>query len=516
MKERRYNLYLMIGVFAYNVFFSVYSILRHYLYLTAGYDLGIFMQSLWTTATGEGFFFNTAEWQDLGVHSHFGVHNQPILLLLIPVYKIFPYAETLLIIQTIAIGSGAITLFKFAKLCLKDEKRAFYISLMYLTNPLIHGINRMDFHPVGLAIPFIFLIPYYFEKREYIKMFLTSFIILSVKEDSGLILISLGLMYILRRYPLKEFTNPRKWKKIFLENKIPTLLIIIGSLWIVVSLFMVVPYFGGEYPYFSGKLERYGGKIYFDNIVVYFIVNIISTAFLPLLNIQLFFSSLPLWLEIFLSSHQPMVIIGTQYPYMLVPMLLIMSVYNLKEIKNAKIIIKKVNEIQTIQVSLRKLVGVSMLSMMLFSPAFHVIDSQYIWGMPIQKMVPLYINGYPYLNMIDEVTETLTKTNYTIATQNQLFPHLANRQNTYYLLTYFGNGYIPNNSLVVIDTVIPDYKPAFKYFTNYTKTHQINFQLLNTTELILTCARDDIEKTRECIHDKLNVMLQDLSDEQTK
>lgn len=506
LQNSKYSKHLCFVVFGYILFFSIYSILRHYSYLSTGYDLGIFMQSLWTTANGHGFFFNTGEWQDIGTYSHFGVHNQPILFLLVSIYKMFPHAETLLILQTIALALGAMTLFKFAKFILKNEKRAFYISLIYLVNPLIHGINRFDFHPVSIAVPFIFLISYYLEKQEYFKMIVISLIVLSVKEDSGLIFISLGLMYLLMKYKVRELINPRKWREIILNDKIPILLVILGFLWIILSLFVVIPHYnGGGYPYMNdGKLDRYGGRIYMDNIIVYPCIAILSTGFLPLLDTHLFLASIFLWLEIFLSNKPEMIRIGTHYPYMLIPMLLIISVYNLRRIKNAEIVIRKVNDTKHISISLKKIAGVSIISMLLFSPAFHVIElPQYIRGMPVQKLVPLYIKGKPYLDILDEVTRTLAQTNCTIVTQNMLFPHFANRENTYYIVTPFKSVYIPNNSIVIIDAVLPDYRISAKYLKNYTIAYHVNFRLINTTNLILECAEENSENVTTCIIKRL-------------
>ena len=331
--RKHYEVYLRILIVTYITFFSIYSLFRHWSYLSTGYDLGIFMQSLWSTIHNQGFFFNTGEWQDIGTYSHFGVHNQPILFLLLPIYKILPYAETLLILQTIALGFGAATLFKFAKHVLNDDRRAFYLSLMYLFNPLIQGINIFDFHPVSLAVPFIFLIPYYFEKREYIKTTIFSLVVLSVKEDSGLILTSIGLMFLLMKHRIKELSNPRKWRKIIIKNKIPTLLILLGIFWIILSLFVIIPHYnGGKYPYFDDKrLDRYGGEVYWDNAIAYFLITMLSISFLPLWDIQLFSASALLWLEVLLSNKPEMVSLGHQYPYMLIPMLLILSVYNLKK-----------------------------------------------------------------------------------------------------------------------------------------------------------------------------------------
>ncbi|WP_297506644.1 DUF2079 domain-containing protein [Thermococcus sp.] len=491
----RYGLLLSIFAGIYTILISIYSVLRHYMYLTAGYDLGIFMQSLWTTVHGEGFFFNTAEWQDVGTYSHFGVHNSPILFILLPIYRLLPRAEVLLVLQSIAVAAGALTLFRLARLML-DEKRAFYISLMYLLNPLVQGLNFFDFHPVTIAVPFIFLLPYYIERKLYLRAILVAFLVLSVKEDSGLILISIALMYVFREYGLKLLVNPRRWRNTVGEEKFILLLLVMGVLWIAISIFLVIPHFnGGRYPYFSDDtLRRYGGKVYPDKIAVYSLAALLSTAFLPLLNPKLFSASLFLWLELFLSNCPTMLIIGTQYPYMLAPMLFIISVYNLRYLNEEK---------PRFRFNLKALVTVSLVSMLLFSPEFHLIDApDYVANPNFQGLVISYIKWKPYLQILDMVTKKLDESNCTIETQDTLFPHLANRINTYHIVTPFKNTYLENNSIVLMATSLSDYKFSIRYL-NSSRFKDTKYILINVNDLILSCYNrtgDDYKQFRQCIY----------------
>ncbi|WP_461863865.1 hypothetical protein [Thermococcus sp.] len=158
---------------------------------------------------------------------------------------------------------------------------------------------------------------------------------------------------------------------------------------------------------------------------------------------------------------------------------------------------------------MKKLVGISLISMFLFSPAFHVIEApRYIAGMPIQKLVPLYVKGKPYFDALDEVTKTLTQTDCIIVTQNMLFPHLANRKNTYYIVTPFKSVYVPNNSIIVVEAVLPDYKFTISSFENYTEGHEVDFKLVNTTTLILQCSEEYLGNISACIFRKLENIIQ--------
>ncbi|NJD99334.1 DUF2079 domain-containing protein [Thermococcus sp. LS1] len=500
--------YVHLAVFGYITFFSVYSILRHYVYLTSGYDLGIFIQSLWTTAHNQGLLFNTGEWQDLGVYSHFGTHNQPILLLLVPLYKLFPYAETLLIIQTSALGLAAYPLFKFAYLVTNDEKKATFVALLYLMNPAVHGINRFDFHPVSLAVPFIFLTAYYLEKHKYFRALLSALVILTVKEDAGLALISLGLVYIFGDCTVRDLLNIRNWTKILKTKKMSTVLISIGILWILISMFVVVPMFNPMgYPYFSdNKL----GEVYYSHINIngklvlgYILVILMSLGFLPLLKPRLFLATLPLWLENILSSNDYQVMIGYQYPYMLIPLLFILIVYGLKDLEAITIKVAYRDFTNTYSVTLKKILVIPFLTMLLFSPAFHVVDTDYVSGYRISQLLYMWRVGNSYFGVIDEIVEYLQQSQCPISTHNELFPHLANRLDTYYIVTPFNSTYIDNKTIILIESTRPSYTKDITYLK---KSEYDNLIIVNASKIILECYSMypyPSEAGRECIHEKL-------------
>lgn len=332
MKPRKV---LLVMVFVYIAFFASYSVLRFYVFeniyapgvLLA--DTHIFYESLLNTVRGKGFFYNPYEGVYYpGVTSHFAVHNSPILFLLLPIIALFPYIETILITHAFFIGFGAITLFYFANEVLRDEKKALLISLMYLLNPFIHGINKADFHACALGIPFMFLVSYYHERREYLKMFISAFLVLSVREDAGLFLISLSLLYVLKRYEGLD--------GLFRESRREIILFIMGSLWIVLSYLIIlyfnnwrgIPY-GGYYEWVLN-----GGKpLLFTYKGLKFVLFVLSTfVFIPVLN-RMFLASFPLWAQLLLANSTcwKLVTFDFHYPYMLIPFMFILLVYVIGE-----------------------------------------------------------------------------------------------------------------------------------------------------------------------------------------
>ena len=325
MEERR----LFIIALGFAILFASYSIARAYVLSTTDnydIDLVIFSESLRTTIQGH-FFFNEWEWKTWGAWSHFGVHNSPILFLLLPTYLLYPSMYTLLVIQAFAVAFASIILFKLAQEVLNDEKKAFIVSFAYLLNPLTHGLIRYGFHPSVLGVPFMFLFAYFMEKGELKKAAIASILVLSAKEDAGLFLIAYALFMVLRKHGFKI----RDWW----SEKTALGFAALGAIWIVVSVFVVIPQFNiyHAYPYF--QLYRTSASRYLIIALAKLFITFFSVAFVPIkpkYSIPVIF----LWLENAFSMRISQAVIGFHYDYMMLPMLFIVLIYALKE-QNTKI-----------------------------------------------------------------------------------------------------------------------------------------------------------------------------------
>jgi uncharacterized membrane protein len=496
---------LHAAVFAYIIFFIFYSILRHYEYLSNGYDLGIFMQSLWTTSNNQGFFFNTPEWLDLGVSSHFGVHNQTILLLLVPLYKLFPRAETLLITQTVALGFAAYPLYLLTKRISEDEKVAMFTVIMYLLNPGIHGINRFDFHPVSLAVPFIFLTVYFMENGEIKKALLSLLFVLSVKEDAGLVPIALGLFFILKDHELREFLKLSSFWRICVEKKLEIGMICLGILWIFLSIFVVIPHFNPSgYPYFSASTKL--GEYYYNYkeifwgvqeriglIFGYTIILFASVVFLPLFKPRLLLAIFPLWAENVLSGKKTQIVIGYQYTYMIVPVMIVISAYVLSDMNNGRY----PNVFRRVGATMKRCLLFLALVSVFFSPVFHVVDTKYVSGPNVQNLIELWSIGSEYFHALDTTVSILNQNagSCLIATQNYIFPHFANRKETYYIVTPFNSTFFNETAVYVVEATQIDYDLALNSLREYPLSEPPI--VFNMTRVILKCYA--IPHPHECI-----------------
>ena len=447
--------YLVFGMIAvYIIVFYSLQLNIYYTFRSLGTDLGIFMQALWNTIHGNGIFYNNIEWQlHHGVRTHFGVHNSPVLFLLLPAYYLAPKAQTLFFLQTTAIGLSAYPLYMLARRVLKNQKVAVLLVALYLFNPALHGINLYDFHAVPFAMPFIFLTAYFIEEKNWKAAFISSVLILSVKEDAGLAVLSLAMFYLLKDANLLSPDTYRALLSPSPQQKILLLLGLTALLWILMSIKVVIPHFAPAGYEYTGLYRNACLNYLFRKLLFFLLVNI-SMGMLALLKPKhfLLLTALP-WMELLASCRWEMFVIGTHYPYMILPLSFIAIIYTLREIQPEAFL-----KITGIAITL------GIVSSLLLTPALPALS--------LQPGLPVVFWGHeeiaPHHRMLLRITEKLGKSNYNILTQNDIFPHLANNKGTYFIgIDLYRNLHNPEylTETLSIDIILLDSK-LDRYYTS--------------------------------------------------
>lgn len=223
---------VLIMVLAYSVVFSYYSIMKHYSFRTGAWDLGILVQSISTATKGE-LFTNNVELYYSPTGSHFGVHYSPILFVVVPFFYFMQKVETVLIIQSIILALGAIPLYLISKDCLEDRLSALLLSIAYLMNPSLHGINWYDFHTQAFFPFFILSATYFLKKRKFLLYILFIIIALTTMEQAAYVI----TLYVIYsgwevKKDLKELFSSRRPQ---LAPFIPFITFLIVLMWILIS-----------------------------------------------------------------------------------------------------------------------------------------------------------------------------------------------------------------------------------------------------------------------------------------
>jgi uncharacterized membrane protein len=107
--------------------------------LRYGADTGTFLQFLNGEAHGLGSF-DRAEYRP-----HLQVHDSWTLLALVPLVGALPYAQTLLVVQVLAIAAAGVVLCCFARACGAAPRGASAVGIAYLISPSAQGIAYGDF-----------------------------------------------------------------------------------------------------------------------------------------------------------------------------------------------------------------------------------------------------------------------------------------------------------------------------------------------------------------------------------
>jgi uncharacterized membrane protein len=174
--------------------YGLYSLLRHAQLGTAGFDLGIFDQAIRAYADfrapvvplkGPGFNL-------LGDHFH------PALIVLVPLYWLWPDASMLLIAQAALM---AISIIPIARLAIRrlGVRAGIAIAVAYGLSWGIQGAIGFDFHEVALAVPLLAYAMTSLAEERWRSAALWTIPLLLVKEDMGLTVAAVGGYLLLRR-----------------------------------------------------------------------------------------------------------------------------------------------------------------------------------------------------------------------------------------------------------------------------------------------------------------------------
>lgn len=177
------------------------GVVRHRIFLTSDFDLGIFDQMFYMMAHGKAPITTSVGYT---MNHMLEIHFSPIFYLFVPLYRLFPSPETLLFLQSFFACLAAIPLYRIARAHGLEPKLSLLLAIAFLLQPGYFGGQLKDFHEIKL-LPFFFLnFVYFFERNEESeKLFdaptaLFFILTLSVKEDSAIYLIAYAVTALFR------------------------------------------------------------------------------------------------------------------------------------------------------------------------------------------------------------------------------------------------------------------------------------------------------------------------------
>ncbi|GAA1977833.1 DUF2079 domain-containing protein [Catenulispora subtropica] len=173
--------------------YSLISVLRYERRESMSWDLGIFTQAVRAYAHFQAPMVNIRG-QNLDL---LGDHWHPILMLLGPVFRVFPSPITLLVAQSFLLALAAVPLTRTA-MDLLGPRQGSAIGIAYgLSWGVVQAAN-FDFHEVAFAVPALAFSLCAYIRRDDARTVLWSLPLLFVKEDLALLVPVIIAMVVAR------------------------------------------------------------------------------------------------------------------------------------------------------------------------------------------------------------------------------------------------------------------------------------------------------------------------------
>ena len=315
---------VLLGAVGYAVWMGVYTIVNHRHFNTMAFDLGSYNNMFYNALHGHPFrgtavLRNGGDWSMLSNHAEFTIYA------FLPFYALYQQAETLLVLQAVALGSGAIPIYRFAARRI-PRGMALLLAFAYLFYAPMHQANFYDVHFQPFGAVFTLWAVDFLDVRRFVLFSLFFVLALGCRED-----IPVGFV-VIGAYLILAGQRPR----------IGALLCVLSAAYFVVIKFAIMPRFG---PWWFSDMYKdlypagensYGGvvKTLLTNPVyvlktlintekmTFFLQTVAPLAFLPLRRRLLWMSLLPgAMFTLLTTGYSPTVEISFQYVCYNIPFL---------------------------------------------------------------------------------------------------------------------------------------------------------------------------------------------------
>lgn len=397
---------------AYIAFFTTLSLYRYINFRASGLDIAIFDQVIWKLSR---FSSPTSTIRGMSL---FGDHMAPILFFLVPFYWIGRNAATLLVIQTVALGIGALPLYLLARDKLESRWVPVAVAGAYLMFPALQQLNMFDFHPETLALCFLLFAFLAIDRGKNVWFIVLCVLAAFCKEDMALAVCVLGLLVYFKY-----------------DKKVGAAVAGGSAAYFLLSILVLIPAFAPEGYQYGGRLTQFGDSTLdaVKNMVIhpvhtftvlatrqnlsYFFQLFVPVAFISFLGVEYLLPALPAFLVNLVSDYAPQHTINFQYTAAIIPFVFIAVVFGLKRIK---ICIRSAVHPKLVMTSL----GLILLGCSL--------AGNFYWGpSPISEAwAAKNYSSDSHTRALQEAVEKIPKS-ASVSSQVYLLPHLSERQDLY-------------------------------------------------------------------------------------
>ena len=205
--KKIFNYSVLSFVILYVVYLSIVVVYKVKTFDGSTFDIGIFSQMFHRMST-DLTAITTLE-RDR-VLSHFAVHISPIFYLMLPFYKVFPHVETLEVLQIWVVFSAVIPLRLLLKRLNFSKSINSLIIAWFVLIPVMTTAGGYHLHENCFLVPLIIWLFYFISSEQKWKILLVTLLLLFVKEDAFIYVVSIGLYFLFqKRFSLSSQT--KKW-----------------------------------------------------------------------------------------------------------------------------------------------------------------------------------------------------------------------------------------------------------------------------------------------------------------
>lgn len=410
-------------VISYFGLWVVLSYLRHASFHSHAYDLGILAQAMWNTVNGRPLVTTVMFEYTSNLLAH---HFSPILLLIAPLYALWPYPETLLVVQTAALALAIIPVYRVGRR-FGGDATGLAVATAYWLYPPVHYVNLFDFHEIALAVPLLaFALDAFLGGSPRRGGFFTGLALLT-REEIGIVTAGIGLWLL--------FRGRRSWGLV---------LVAAGVAWVAVTVGWLAPALAGTGKYYY--LRRYEwlgnspaeivGTVFTrpDYVVAGLLTRerldfllrlFLPLGLLPLLGPELLVLSLPSFGYLLLSNYREQYELANQYSAVLIPWLV-----GAAAVGAGRLLTWRIRP----GVALGLLLGAAVGAYLAYGP-----------GPLGGKFRPEEFSIDAHVQVGRELLRLIPR-DASVSAQSDLVPHLTNRDRLYTFPNLFGADYI------VVDT----------------------------------------------------------------
>ncbi|HEY8692540.1 MAG TPA: DUF2079 domain-containing protein [Chloroflexota bacterium] len=346
------------------IFTGLLAVSRHMNLQTNAFDLGYVSQALWYDAHGEPFRFTTIQGVSAlleGVdpsrirHPHWllAFHVEPALLLLAPLYRLWPDPRLLLWLQAAVVAAGALPAAWLARRLTGSHLAAVAFGLAWLLAPGLEGAVLSDFHMVALGATFLMTALWLLE-AGHPRWALAFFALTALsREDAAAAVACLGVVLLVRNCHSERSEGPASLAGRILRSTLrmtkgaplgraglPLALAVGAGVWALLCVGVIEPFFSGGASAFSGRYSwlihdplGIGRWLAQADVLSYLGLQLLAGGAIAVLAPLELAAALPLLAINALSSFDWMRSGGGHYSALLVPLLLWAGVHGLRRLK---------------------------------------------------------------------------------------------------------------------------------------------------------------------------------------